>query len=95
MNDVERIDKVTWRGIELVIEHTPNWAVSFDHIAITTIDKAILPITETGYKSHFLPLDQIAKYGDAVAYVLAWLEHEGESEAWKKHEAKIAQMELF
>lgn len=90
-----RIKTITWRGIEVNVEHTVNWAAHMDHIAVTTVSRVALPITETGYKSHFLSPEKIAEYGDTVSYVLAWLEHEAESKAWKTHEAKTRQLELF
>jgi hypothetical protein len=90
-----KIKTIIWHSIELTIEHTPNWAAGMDHIAVTTAGRVALPITETGYRSHFLPPEQIAEYGDAISYVLAWLDHEAESKAWKTHEAKTRQLELF
>lgn len=95
MNDVKRVEIITWHAIELTVEHTPNWAADFDHIQVASKDRVALPITETGYKSHFLPSDQITDYGDAVDYVLAWLDYESKSKSWKNAEAKTVQLSLF
>ena len=40
------------------------------HLDITTIEppRAPLPITETGYRSHFLHPDEVAAYGGPEAF---------------------------
>ena len=42
---------------------------------------AVLPITETGYRSHFLAATEVIAAGGPVRYVLAWLDREGELDA--------------
>jgi hypothetical protein len=54
-----------------------------------------LPITETGYKSLFILPEYIAEKGDAKDYVLAWLNHEAQSEAWKRSQSAARQLSLF
>ncbi|PCI52700.1 MAG: hypothetical protein COB36_14560 [Alphaproteobacteria bacterium] len=56
---------------------------------------AALPITETGYRSHFTPLGNIEPYGDAVTFVKEWLDHAGQSEDWKILQDEARQMSLF
>jgi len=59
--------------------------------------KAKLPITETGFRSHFHPAGMIeAEYGgDVVKAVNAWLDKEAKSKVWKEHIKATCQMELF
>jgi hypothetical protein len=38
-----------------------------------------LPITETGYRSHFTAPETAAPFGGPVAYVIAWLDEESET----------------
>lgn len=47
------------------------------------MNDAQIPITETGYRSHFLPDGNVEEHGGPEAYVLAWLDHEADSAAWK------------
>ena len=51
-----------------------------------------MPITETGYRSHFVPMGSVAAsgYKNAAAFVQAWLEHEAKKTGWNG-----AQLALF
>jgi hypothetical protein len=73
---------ITWRGIVIEITFTPEKFGMADHIELRTEAKAALPVTETGYRSHFLPAGTVAQYGGAVAFVTAWLDHEAERNGW-------------
>ncbi|ARE41340.1 hypothetical protein RGUI_3199 [Rhodovulum sp. P5] len=73
---------ITWRGISIEITFTPEKFGMADHIELTTAERVALPVTETGYRSHFLPVGIITEHGGAVAYVTAWLEHEAERTGW-------------
>lgn len=55
----------------------------FDHIELHVPDAQILPITETGYKSHFLSYGIVAKHGGYEQFVRAWLDHAADSADWK------------
>lgn len=54
------IYSVSWRGMDLEIRHCPCWLSMPDdkfvtqHLEIRSTSKRILPITETGYRSHFI-----------------------------------------
>jgi len=47
---------IVWRGLRIEITHVTGYFSGMDHIEIHTEDKTPIPITETGYKSHFSPL---------------------------------------
>jgi hypothetical protein len=87
--------KIEWRGIQLDILHTVKQYGDFDHIEIYSEERVPIPITETGYKSHFLPASHLEEYAGAVAYVQAWLNHEANKDAWEKYEAESLQLCLF
>ena len=55
----------------------------------------ILPVTETGYRSHFLPAATVEEFGGPESYVSAWLDHEAKSPDWKKRKDAARQMSLF
>lgn len=73
---------IVWRGVTVEITFTPARFSTVDHIELRTENKTPLPVTETGYRSQFLPLDSIAEYGGAIAYVTDWLNHEAERTKW-------------
>lgn len=61
---------IQWQGMAVSIRHVANWSgTGFDHIEVQTIlpPRAPLPITETGYRSHFLHGEDLAGHGGAVA----------------------------
>jgi hypothetical protein len=103
MTGAYEIYPITWRGIAIRISYADNWlnmaARGYDtaHIEVMSIDpdRAPLPITETGYKSHFTSAETVAAYGGPEAFVQRWLEEEAKSREWKAYEAQSRQMSLF
>lgn len=73
---------ITWRGIALAITFSPEKFGMIDHIELHTKDNAPLPVTETGYRSHFIACGTVAAHGGAIAFVTAWLDHEGARIGW-------------
>ena len=90
--------RFTWQGIEIEAIYEPNkWQV-IAHLEIRSInpERAPLPITETGYKSHFHEIGTIeALGGDVVAQVIAWLDEEAEKPDWKTYVEASRQYTLF
>ena len=84
-----------WNGIKIMVTHTPNHCGEIDHIELHSEDRVPLPVTETGYRSHFLHEAQIEPHGSALTYVQAWLDHEAQSPAWRAHELASQQLSLF
>lgn len=81
---------ITWRGVEIEITFTPDKFGMVDHIELRTENKAPLPVTETGYRSHFMNRGAVAHHGGATAFVTAWLDHEAARTNWSN-----AQLSLF
>jgi orotate phosphoribosyltransferase len=54
-----------------------------------------LPITETGYLSHFVAADAIDEAGGPVAYVVAWLDRAAQDKEWKSRIEAQRQLSLF
>ena len=83
-----------WHG--LLISVTLEKQRFVDHLQIETIDpaRAPLPITETGYRSHFVAKDLIDAAGGPEAYVLEWLEHASADRTWRDRELSIRQYAL-
>ena len=101
MKDYE-FHNLTWRGIEIEIRWTQSW-VEFDdgtsmgHMEIRSISpkKHPLPLTETGYRSHFMKADAIHEYGGPANYAEAWLDEEAKTPAWQQRLADFRQLALF
>jgi hypothetical protein len=58
------------QGMAITIRHAARWAgTDFDHIEVLTTDPdcAPLPITETGYRSHFLHGEDLRAQGGLTA----------------------------
>ncbi|MBD3728235.1 MAG: hypothetical protein IE933_00860 [Sphingomonadales bacterium] len=88
-----------WAGIEIeATYYSPiKWGV-IAHLEIRSIqpERAPLPITETGYKSHFHACGTVeANGGDVVAQIIAWLDEAATKPEWRAYAAKSRQGELF
>lgn len=92
------VQRFTWRGIAMTATHTPNYVNDgWSHIELRVLrPKGIpVPITDTGYRSHFLDGDDVAAAGGAAAYFRTWLEREARSKAYLKALANWQQLDLF
>ena len=54
-----------------------------------------MPITATGYLSHFIPALQLINAGGPVTFITAWLERETQSKTWQKQAVAKIQGDLF
>jgi hypothetical protein len=98
-------DTFTWRGITIQVEYEADWLGaaargSFHataHLQLRTLcpERAQLPVTETGYRSHFLPMGEVEAAGGPVAYALAWLDYMAQSREWRRIEQESRQLSLF
>lgn len=84
-----------WRGISITVRYTPERFAGNDHIEVESEGKQPLPITQTGYRSHFLLPEELAEFDSPAAYVMAWLDHEADNSDWCAHEAARSQLSLF
>jgi len=99
---VQRLD---WRGVRVAVSYEPDWPgmsegapeAATAHLEVKRIspDWALVPITETGYRSHFLPRGTVEGVGGPVAYVKAWLDEASKSPDWKRREQQSRQLSLF
>lgn len=86
---------IEWRGIGIQLEFYPSrWNSPVDHIEIRSDNSVLLPITETGYKSHFLQAGQVTRE-NLIEQVTAWLDAEAQTDAWKRYEETSRQLSLF
>lgn len=87
-----------WRHISIEAIYQPDkWSVTA-HLEIRSIDppKAPLPITETGYLSHYCPIGSLEEEFDSVEKaVLFWLNERARSKSWQEFEERSRQGDLF
>lgn len=96
------ITRKIWRGIEIEIRWNPEYVIYDDktrvaHLEVESISpkRAPLPITETGYRSHFPPLSEVEIYVTPEDYVEAWLDDMSRSREWQALEQSSRQLSLF
>lgn len=88
-----------WEGIEIELSYEPEaYGDAIAHLAVRTInpERAPLPITDTGYRSHYHPVGTVeASDGTLIEQVTAWLNEEAKSKAWQKYVEDSHQLSLF
>ena len=97
------IYQFTWRGIEIEARYNPVHYGETAHLEICSLSPKSepLPITQTGYRSHFHPRGVIDLHGaenrgdTLIAHVIDWLDAEAEKPTWKKFTEEHQQLNLF
>lgn len=90
--------RFTWHGIGIEAIYTPLKWNMIAHLEIRSVapEGAALPVSETGYRSHFhQPGTVEAQGGDVVAQVTAWLDETATSSQWRQQEEAAQQLSLF
>ncbi len=98
-------ETTSWQGIILSVSYEADWLniaahggkLNTAHLEVRSIapENAPLPITETGYRSHFIPAAMVKDAGGAIAFVQAWLDASAKSVTWKNYVAQSRQLSLF
>jgi len=99
------IKRLDWQGVTVSVSYEPDWLgmskrdpeAGTAHLEVRKVspDWALLPITETGYRSHFLPRGAVEDAGGPVAYVRAWLDEAAKAPDFRRREQQSRQMSLF
>ena len=94
-----------WNGILIEVRYCRNWSPGYEevygyamsHIEIESIEpaRAVLPLTSTGYKSHFVPKPDVVETGSVLDYVTEALEQAAANPAWKAQELAARQYSLL
>lgn len=91
-------ETIDWQGITLSVTFVPNWLRNnFHHLEIYVLapQGAPLPVTTTGYRSHFFD-DDVAAYGGVTGYAIAWLDDAAANTPdWVQQHNAARQMLLF
>jgi hypothetical protein len=86
---------IEWQGVTVLVSYSPSDIMAHAHIELRVPDKRRLPVTETGYRSHFLPRGVVEAAGGPEAFVKAWLDEEAKTSKWKKQAEADRQLSLF
>jgi hypothetical protein len=89
---------ITGQTVRLRVTHSRNYLTTgSDHIEIEAIEpkRAILPITETGYRSHFIKSDDVERAGGVRRFVTDWLASAAASKPWQRSQQAAKQGDLF
>lgn len=84
-----------WRGIQINATYKSRDIMGFAHLELRVPDKRKIPVTDTGYRSHFHPPGQVEAAGGVEAFVTQWLDLEASTAKWKATEQKDRQLDLF
>lgn len=85
-----------WEGRLIRLSYVPRWSGVIDHIEIRSDDGGPLPISETGYRSHFFgPVEPSLSMAEVERMVLGWLDHDAKGAAWQTWLSTSRQLSLF
>jgi len=88
-----------WEGITLSVSCERDYATmtGLTHLSIHVLAPSTskLPITGTGYRSHFLSEVEVEVLGGPLGYVRAWLDAEAATPEWREQQQAARQMALF
>ncbi len=88
----------TWQHVIFRVRHTPNYIITgTDHLELIVIapKREPLPITATGYLSHFVVDKSIRNAKAGLVFFLDWIEREAQTRVWQKADNKRRQLDLF
>lgn len=83
-----------WEDREIEVSYQERWLSSeMWHLELRCAER--LPVTETGFRSAFLPDDVFDNKTEVQEYVLSWLNEAAEDKAWKAYVEEARQLKLF
>ena len=83
-----------WEGIEITLSHhQPGYSEPWHHLEVRAGER--LPITETGYKSHFIHPKELTLWASPEAFVLDWLNDAAKHPDWQAYRQQSRQLSLF
>ena len=95
--DVRQIE-IVWNGVRIGVTYAPVRFRIQSHIELRVLEppEALIPVTETGYRSHFIPLGTIEAFeGGLERYVRVWLDEAAQDPVWQRKRQQSLQLDLF
>ncbi len=94
MEDPRETVEIQWQGIAVTIHVARNWLnTGFHHIEVKANQS--LSITNTGYRSHFMPPAELEQCETVEAFVRDWLNDAALAKQWQDYLAAQRQLRLF
>jgi hypothetical protein len=90
--------RFTWRHVSCSVRHTPDYlSTGQSHLELRVVSPkgCPVPLTDTGYFSHFMPGELLEANGGPVAFLKAWLDRDAGSKKYKDAEYRWRQGDLF
>ena len=85
---------LVWCEREVEVSVQANWLnTGHWHIELRCVER--LPVTETGYRSHFAPEGVPSAQDDVRMYVLEWLDTSAQDPSWQRYVEDSKQLKLF
>ncbi len=85
---------IVWQGINIQVNYAPEYfGCHTAHLELKALEP--LPVTETGYRSHFAPKEHFDAHNNIVDYCLEWLEKSAQKDNWINYALSKQQMRLF
>jgi len=95
-----------WNSLEIEIKYNPHYSEStkkiggyrLAHLQVASKTRVPLPMTETGYRSHFTAAKNIEDFESPIDFVKSWLAESEQSKEWKAHLKTVqeqSQLSLF
>ena len=97
-------ETLQWQSFDIEVRYHPDpfhltsrGQAAMAHIEIRIIKpaRAALPITETGYRSHYTPKAIVDGFDSPGVFVVEWLEVAAQAENWQAALADQRQLCLF
>lgn len=106
MADEKQDFTMIWEGIKIHVSYCPDYCKPFKeilgfclaHLEIRSEGRQRLPMTGTGYRSHFVAARDVAAHGSPVDYMAAWLDEAAKGKGWlnyKESKKQELQLRLF
>lgn len=87
---------IAWRGRSIRLRYAPRHFTVVDRLEIESVDRAPLPITETGYEVRYPDAcDPPMNEAELSELVIGWLDDEADTKAWRDAEEKRRQYSLL
>ncbi|WP_298921479.1 hypothetical protein [uncultured Roseobacter sp.] len=85
---------MVWAEREITVSWQANWLNSGHcHIELRCDER--LPVTQTGYRSHFVPQGSFADEAAVAAFVTKWLDEAADDKVWQAYLIDSRQLKLF
>ena len=94
------VTEFNWKNMTIELLYRPHWSKAVPdmaHLSIQVVEpeRNPLPITETGYLSHFFHAQQTFTEEQLINNIHSWLDEEAQAPRWKKKQQEQIQLTLF